>query len=413
MIKQRMVIVFVNKKGVSLIISICIKKSYLKRFNSMLMKVLRNTLVRKELKRLLSDIRKGVVVKVIILNLDRLTRSIKDLMFLFEFFEECDVKLYSLKEKIDTESAAGRFFVSMIVLISQWERETISERTIRGVDQAALEGIYVKGRPPYGYKMDNKKLAIDEQEAAHVKRLFELYYYEGKSIGQLVHLFADAYGDERGIWNHTRVRSILGNEIYTGTFVNKRMKLENHSPAIITKALFDQVQLLLDSKNNFRSLEYIYGRKCFNVMNNQNLVLDSSIAPNKVYYYYVDPITNARISETIVDEQVAPIIDAFYISLINSRIGRKMSSHKKIEQSAQLLEELYISGAISEAYNISALTEISKKRKVTLKDIEQIKSEVIKWDDLSREEKVIASKHLIKYVEIDMERKEVKSVAFF
>lgn len=99
----------------------------------MLMKVLRNTLVRKELKRLLSDIRKGVVVKVIILNLDRLTRSIKDLMFLFEFFEECDVKLYSLKEKIDTESAAGRFFVSMIVLISQWERETISERTIRGV----------------------------------------------------------------------------------------------------------------------------------------------------------------------------------------------------------------------------------------------------------------------------------------
>ncbi|MGM7268198.1 recombinase family protein, partial [Erysipelothrix rhusiopathiae] len=108
-------------------------------------------LKRKEMSMLLQDIKDDMISKVIIHNLDRLTRSMKDLIVLIELFEEHDVQLYSLREKIDTKTAIGRFFVSIIILIAQWEREAISERTIRALDQSAYEGNYVHGRAPFGY----------------------------------------------------------------------------------------------------------------------------------------------------------------------------------------------------------------------------------------------------------------------
>lgn len=103
-------------------------------------------LKRREMILLLDDIKDGLISKIVIHNLDRLTRSMKDLIYLIELFEEYDVQLFSLKEKIDTKTAIGRFFVSMIILIAQWEREAISERTIRALDQSAYEGNYVHGR---------------------------------------------------------------------------------------------------------------------------------------------------------------------------------------------------------------------------------------------------------------------------
>lgn len=59
-------------------------------------------LKRREMTMLIEDIQQGLISKVIIHNLDRLTRSMKDLIYLIELFEEHDVQLFSLKEKIDT-----------------------------------------------------------------------------------------------------------------------------------------------------------------------------------------------------------------------------------------------------------------------------------------------------------------------
>ncbi|AZK43521.1 recombinase family protein [Erysipelothrix piscisicarius] len=61
-------------------------------------------LKRREMNMLLQDIQDGLIGKVVIHNLDRLTRSMKDLIVLIELFEKHDVQLYSLKEKIDTKT---------------------------------------------------------------------------------------------------------------------------------------------------------------------------------------------------------------------------------------------------------------------------------------------------------------------
>ncbi|MDE8220744.1 recombinase family protein, partial [Erysipelothrix rhusiopathiae] len=144
---------------------------------------------RREMKLLLEDINEGLISKVVIHNLYRLTRSMKDLIYIIELFEEKEVQLYSLKEKIDTKTAIGRFFVSMIILIAQWEREAISERTVRGLDQSAYEGNYAHGRPPYGYDLINKKLVINKSEAKIVEEAYSLYIYEEYSMNLISIVF--------------------------------------------------------------------------------------------------------------------------------------------------------------------------------------------------------------------------------
>src|SRR6516225_11486199 len=81
------------------------------------------------LQRLLGLVDSGKVEAVIIAKLDRLTRSVKDLCNLLELFEKRGVALISVAESLDTASAAGRLVITIMAAVSQWERETIGERT--------------------------------------------------------------------------------------------------------------------------------------------------------------------------------------------------------------------------------------------------------------------------------------------
>ena len=66
---------------------------------------------------------------VVVAKLDRLTRSVKDLCGLLELFEKRKVALISVAESLDTGSAASRLVITIMGTVSQWERETIGERT--------------------------------------------------------------------------------------------------------------------------------------------------------------------------------------------------------------------------------------------------------------------------------------------
>ena len=79
--------------------------------------------------RLLSLVDAGAVDTVIIANLDRLTRSVKDLAELLERFTRRGVSLVSVADSLDTGSAAGRLVLNIMAACSQWEREAIGERT--------------------------------------------------------------------------------------------------------------------------------------------------------------------------------------------------------------------------------------------------------------------------------------------
>ena len=100
---------------------------------------------RPELGRLLDQLRPGDVVMV--WKLDRLSRSLKDLLYLLERIEAAGAGFRSLTESIDTTTAAGRMLMQMLGSFAEYERAMVKERTTAGLAAARAEG-RVGGRRP-------------------------------------------------------------------------------------------------------------------------------------------------------------------------------------------------------------------------------------------------------------------------
>lgn len=101
---------------------------------------------------------------VLVYKLDRLTRSVRDLMSLLDTFEEKDVKFRSATEVFDTTSAIGKLFITLVGAMAEWERSTITERTTQGRRVATEKGIYTT-TPPFFYdKIEGKLYPNDKKE---------------------------------------------------------------------------------------------------------------------------------------------------------------------------------------------------------------------------------------------------------
>jgi DNA invertase Pin-like site-specific DNA recombinase len=93
---------------------------------------------RPELNKLIGHIRTGDTV--VVWKLDRLGRSLKDLLFLIDEFHNNGVQFKSIKDNIDTSTSTGRLFFYIVASLSEYEREMIVERTKAGLEAARLKG---------------------------------------------------------------------------------------------------------------------------------------------------------------------------------------------------------------------------------------------------------------------------------
>lgn len=89
-----------------------------------------------------------------VVRLDRLGRSLKELLETVEYLKKCKIGLMSLEEKIDTSSAAGELIFHVFGAIAHFERRLIAERTKDGINAARLKG-KIPGRPT----LDKEKLS--------------------------------------------------------------------------------------------------------------------------------------------------------------------------------------------------------------------------------------------------------------
>src|SRR5256712_4472350 len=125
------------------------------------------SLDRPGLQRALAMLKSGEAEAFLVVKLDRLTRSVVDLGTLVErYFSPGKAALLSVGEQIDTRSAAGRLVLNVLASVSQWERETIGERTAVAMQHKAEQGEYCGGDPPFGFRVgdDGVRLAPCEAE---------------------------------------------------------------------------------------------------------------------------------------------------------------------------------------------------------------------------------------------------------
>jgi len=95
---------------------------------------------RDDMIRLKDDIINGKINTVVAVKLDRLSRSLSDLMQLFDFFKKQEINVHIIKDKIDTSSAQGRLIFQILGAFAEFERETTTERLQSGKRYAKEHG---------------------------------------------------------------------------------------------------------------------------------------------------------------------------------------------------------------------------------------------------------------------------------
>ncbi len=131
---------------------------------------------RPELHRLIGQLRKQDVV--IVWKLDRLSRSLKDLLTLMEKIQQAGAGFQSLTESIDTTSPGGRMMMQMVGAFAEFERAMLRERTKNGLDAARKAG-RVGGRRPKLKEHQAQEImnlvSSGQKTAADVARLFNVH----------------------------------------------------------------------------------------------------------------------------------------------------------------------------------------------------------------------------------------------
>lgn len=141
------------------------------------------SLERPGIQRALAMLRGGHADAIVVVKLDRLTRSVKDLGTLCDtyFREGQPFSLLSVSDSIDTRSASGKLLLNVLMSVAQWEREAISERTQEAMDELKRQGVALGGAP-FGWEYSQtpdangrKTLVESPTEQAALRRICAMH----------------------------------------------------------------------------------------------------------------------------------------------------------------------------------------------------------------------------------------------
>lgn len=178
---------------------------------------------RPSFQRLLDDIKKGRVEKVIVYRLDRISRSLLDFAKLIEMFNEYNVGFVSATEKFDTSTPIGKAMLYIIMIFAELERETIRQRITDNYYERGKKGMFLGGNIPFAFelaptKIDGNKTSMLSPtfEMSHVIDLFNRYAYENVSLGSLSRsLNEDEIKTSLGsYWDSAKISRLLKNPAY-------------------------------------------------------------------------------------------------------------------------------------------------------------------------------------------------------
>jgi site-specific DNA recombinase len=207
---------------------------------------------------------------VLVWKIDRLSRSLKHLLTVFEEFEGHNVSFISVQENIDFRGPIGRLIFQIFGAIAQFERELIKGRTFMGKMASAEMGNYTGTHIPFGYKPvtnesgRGKKLVLVPAEVEWVKKIYDWYIYENIGFGQIADRLNDlkvakgkyaTSGQLRKLdWTGRAVEKVLTSDMYRGEYVaNCKDEMGNilpeadwtvvKIPAAVSEIAFQQAQL--------------------------------------------------------------------------------------------------------------------------------------------------------------------------
>lgn len=160
-------------------------------------------LKRPELQRLLRDVEKGQIDLVVFCRLDRWTRNIREYYKAQDVLDAYNVPWRALQEDYETQTAAGRLKVNIMLAVAQDEADRTSERIKAVFEDKRRKGLVPTGSVPLGVKLENGKYAPSE-DADRARELFQTFLLT-RSVTETAKRFG---------WSGNGVRYALRNRLY-------------------------------------------------------------------------------------------------------------------------------------------------------------------------------------------------------
>ena len=185
--------------------------------------------------RMMEDIKSGKdgVAYVLVFKLSRFGRNAADVLSTLQVMQDFGVNLICVEDGIDSSKDAGKLMISVLSAVAEIERENIRVQTMEGRIQKAREGRWNGGFAPYGYRLVDGVLQINEDEAPAIRTIFEQYVSTDTGANGLSK-YLETHGFQKlarqngtsPLFSATLIRAILKNPVYCGKIAFGRRKLE-------------------------------------------------------------------------------------------------------------------------------------------------------------------------------------------
>ena len=196
---------------------------------------------------LMDKVKNGECDTIVVYKIDRLMRDFRSGINYIGDLMDLGCKIISTKEQIDTSSISGKFFLNMLLSLSEMDISTIKQRLNNGKEHRFLnEGKMVCSSPPFGYKKMNGDVELDKSDSKIVKYIFSLWnrythlnpYRRNQRILNLLN--KKGYTFRGRTFNPQHLKRIISNTFYKGEMKSGELGSTKHNyPTIISSRLFN------------------------------------------------------------------------------------------------------------------------------------------------------------------------------
>lgn len=261
-------------------------------------------------------------------KVDRAARNLFDYVELERLESEYDVPFISVSQPTDN-NPAGRMMRRTLANMASFFTEQMAVDISQGISRRVQEGLF-PGRAPYGYENvranGRRVIAINERQAANVRRVFHLYAYENHTLEGIVKRFADERVEHRPgkpQWSRTSVHNILNDRSYIGEISFRGNWFPGKHPPIVDRATWDRVHALLGNNQNTThtmtySADLIQCGHCGHKITGEWKIKQTKSGPRDYLYYrctkYNQPgHPRTRVTEAELDRQVLAFFEKIRI----------------------------------------------------------------------------------------------------
>ena len=202
---------------------------------------------------LMAEVNAGRIQVIVVYKVDRLTRSLADFAKIVEVLDARGASFVSVTQSFNTTTSMGRLTLNVLLSFAQFEREVTGERIRDKIAASKRKGMWMGGPVPLGYDVRDRKLVINEAEAATVRHIFERYLVVGTAQALLDELGASGVrtkatmmksGQPRGgiVFARGTLLHLLGNRVYLGETRHRDQHYPGEHEAIVPAALWRAVQ---------------------------------------------------------------------------------------------------------------------------------------------------------------------------